>query len=688
MLYISLGAFLGLALIGFLVASQNNENPSGLLKIESLSGHVSESPKWYLPFSVLGICLGFLFNLVVYSFYTLSVAIRYLAIVIKWLYDNVIIVFTAVLYRILMMFVALWKWFFDKLIIPFLNAVYEIILLVLDVLLMVLRIAKHYLLIIPIDILLHSIRAVPPALKWANYNKSFIVVSIGMLCIAIFKFIGFLAEMPLIGDIGLYLSIVALISWVVGLVSFGSHKEGRKAAVFSGTLIGLTIAILLFTFGINQLDDLHGWGGTWAGFWYAPSVLSILIAIFIGITLAFMTSVGAIYANSNVDHLSYKDRITGFAKATFDRAWTFSLQPIFVALVGGILLILPYILVDSSAKGLNEIVNEVTSSQNEQLEKSLNENSMAQKINGLLRDTTISETQFKKCIDTLEVEKDLTLRKNENLVYSDFFSREISKIGLDVSPVMANDSLNRKLENLEKSIAKLKSDEKKRVKEDSEISTQMSDTAIYTKAQLAVHKLQMNRSVLLYNSSLKTSEAELTFKSSCKSKYASTLFFFLIGKSLIFGVLLTIVVNLFGFSTKPIYEMYSQNYLVEEVKAAQSANKMQPWIGLLLIGGLAAFLLRGNSIMGNISFDFSNKTPTEIDKNTPVNELSSDIDSTNITTPADTLELINENLREAPSVNDFETQAAIFTCYDGTEIPLKYFNDGDCDCSSCEDEPN
>ena len=602
MLLILLSVILGLALLGFLITSKTEKKPKGLLKLDSLAGIVSENPKWYLPFSILGVLFAFIFNLIIYAFYSLTVTFHYFVVVLQWIYDNILVVLISVFYKMLLMFVALWKWAFDKLIIPFVNLIYEIILMILDVLLMILRIAKHYFVVIPIELLLHAIRAVIPTLKWSSYRKSLVVVSVGMLLVALTEFAGFILSMPIIGEIGLFLSMVAVVSWVVGLVSFDSHKAGRKAAFFSGGLVALTVLLLSFTFGINLIDDMFHWAfswtGIWTGFWYSPSMISITLAVIIAVTLVFMTSVGAIYTNEIIDKVSYRKRISGFAREAFKRAWTFILQPVFIGVVGIFILMVPYLLLNFSADNLNKLVDFAVSDKGRKLNVELKKNTISNEIEALLSDASITEEAFVKYLDTLEKEKQIRLEQSENERYAAYFKSEIPKISLGASAVMPPSELAKIIKDLQKAINdKIASDIKKSTELNNSLSEMKMDTSsYYMNEQITAFELSIARSEMLNKSLLKSMNEELDFRKSCQLKYALTLLFFLIGKTFIFGLLITLIVNLFGYSVKPIYDMHSSNFLVDEVKLAQEKNRLQPWIGMLLLALLLTYFLGFNSL--------------------------------------------------------------------------------------------
>ncbi|NBX38708.1 MAG: hypothetical protein EBR54_04745 [Flavobacteriia bacterium] len=339
-----------------------------------------------------------------------------------------------------------------------------------------------------------------------------------------------------------------------------------------------------------------------------------------------------------------------------------------------------------SAGNLDKLVDYVVNENSKRLKVELQKNTVSNKIAGSLTDTTINDADFVKIIDTLETEKQLKLKQSENERYANYFKSEIPKIDISAFPVVTSSQLDKEIKDLNKKINDKISVDSKASLESAKMLAQMkNESYYYSYEQIKVFELKMSRTNMLNKSELKSMKDELSFRKSCGLKYGLTLFFFLIGKALIFGLLLTLIINLFGFSVKPIYDMHTSNYLADEVKSTQEKNRLQPWIGILLLGLIIGLFL-GNGF-GKISGYFvpgkeTNKSTQEMNVKSP----NSEQESPNQSYDTDVSGPIQDDEMNQVDTPDGEYYAEDFNCFDGSIIPMEYVNNGTCDCGGCEDE--
>ena len=101
-------------------------------------------------------------------------------------------------------------------------------------------------------------------------------------------------------------------------------------------------------------------------------------------------------------------------------------------------------------------------------------------------------------------------------------------------------------------------------------------------------------------SQIASAKSELNYRESSNMKYNITYLLFLLGKAVLFSVVLTLLVNTYAYSVKPIYDMHNSSYLVSEVKALNAKDRMQPWIGILLIVALSGGYFMGGSYVDTL----------------------------------------------------------------------------------------
>ena len=552
--------------------STKNEKPKGLLKIQSLSDRTSESPTWHLPLVLIGMFMSFIFNVGAYTIYFVSFILGYVGTILNWIYERIIL--------------------------PVVKVIYRIAVMIIDVLLSALRLIIRYFITIPIDIFLAVIGVVPSVVNWQSYVRSFKVVAAGFLAYAVLEFISHLTGMKVIGEIGGPFCLAIAVTWVVGLVSFDSHEKGKKAAMFAVSVVGLILVIAALIVGPNQLDDIHGWGGLCAGLFYSPSVLAVVMVLALVLTMVFITNVGAIYINTSGESADFKSRIKGVASESFKRCWYFLLQPLFVMVIGGILSIIPYYVVNYSTEQLNDsVVGKVMTNNNTQLNEELEANTISNRTDWILNDT-LTDAEFRACLDTLSNESDLKLRISENSVYQGYYAMTIPLRNIP-EKVMSKESIEDAVKSIKDQIKNL---EEVQSNETENFDKQLENMRGYGADAKSIAKTEQKRKRTkeMRQSQIASAKSELNYRESSNIKYNITYLLFLLGKAVLFSVILTLLVNTYAYSVKPIYDMHNSSYLVSEVKALNAKDRMQPWIGILLIVALSGGYFMGGSYVDTL----------------------------------------------------------------------------------------
>ena len=634
--------------LGYIAATQRKETPTGLLKMDKLSDVISENPSWHLPIVVLGMFFSFLFNVGIYSIHFIKIILDYVGSIFKWIYD--------------------------KIILPIGKVIIKIIVLIVDVLLLILRLLNRYFIKIPLEIFLSVIKSVSPVVKWSSYFRSLKVIVLGFTAFAILEFLGHLFDLPLIGKIGGPFCIAISITWVVGLVSFDSHLKGRKAAFFATSVIGLILLISGFVFGPNQFAIIHGWSGVITGFLYAPSVLGIVSIFLLTLTVLFITNVGVIYVNTIGESESFTAKIKGVVKDAFSRCWYFLWQPVFVVLIGLIISLIPYYLTHFSNSNLQtNIIDPILQRKDGKLNEMLELNTL--KLS--LMNDSLTDQEFKACLDTIKTKNDLQVESKENKRYREYFKSNIPLRSVPVA-VLSNSKLKEEISKLKDEKSELRSELNKTLKE---LKSELKDIQSYgDAAELTKKNKQITRTNQHYNVLINSKISEISFVESCKTKYNLTYILILLGKAILFSIVLTLVINLYGYSVLPIYQMHSKSYLVSEFKNANEKDPLQPWVGMLLIALISVGVLFSSGYQ-NI---FNSLTQLFKSEN-----VQSDTTETKekVQTKVEPEKEIVEEVVTPPEDIDNETENYYFNCIDGSIIYNYQVMDGNCDCPEyCDDE--
>lgn len=643
--------FAATPVLGYILSTWLNEKPNGLLKNESLSNVVSETPSWHLPLVIIGMIMSFAYNLIIYSVYFIVYLLKHVGLILHWIYSHLIK--------------------------PIYEVVVKIIVMVVDILMLLLRVLIKYIITIPIDIFLSVINSVPKVFNWSNYYRTLKVLMIGFALYALLIFIGYMIDQPMVGQIGGPFALAISITWIVGLVSFDSHASGRRAALFAMTVIGVILLLALFVFGSNQLDASTVWGGVFAGLFHSPSVLSIMAILVLTIAVAFITNVGAIYVNTKGIESGFKSRLKHVVFDSFNRSWYFLVQPLFVGLIGIVISIVPYYVMNFSADSLqNKVVEPALIAKNEALNKELSLNKMIDKRENLINNDTLTSRELDLFLDTVKTEYKLRQQSIENKRYNDYFSTTVPLRKIP-SEIITKKEFSKMITDAKKEIANNKKAKSEGLKElDNSIKEAEADS--FQVENVPAYKAYKERFEKVSTTFISSMEESLKANESADFQYKATYLLFLLAKGLLYSILLALIVNLYAYSVMPVYQMWQGSYLVSEVKEATAKNPHQPWVGLLIIG----LAIGGMMFMGDVKskiLDLFKSAPTELLNKNASDEVTNEADEPNDNPEQ---EVVIEDQPE-PVVADPE----VYFCSDGTPIPMAYLMDGGCDCpDTCEDE--
>lgn len=637
---------LGLAILGYIISQNKGERPKGLMKLDNLSNVASDNPTWHLVLVVLGMILALPYNLVIYIIYFVAFILGYVGFALNWVYTNIVL--------------------------PVVKVAYKILCMITDIALMALRIVIRYCITIPIDVFLSVINSVPAVLKWSSYRGSLKISLYGFLGYAVLEFIGFLFNQPLIGMLGGPLALVIAITWIVGKVSFGNDSNGKKAAIFAVSVIGVLLLIAGAIVVLNQSDPWYGWGGVLAGIWYSPSVIGVMTILVLLISVVFITNVGAIYINNEGANAKLTDNIKGAIADSFKRSWYFILQPIFVLLIGGILTFIPYSVMNYSADSLaTEVVNPAMSSTGVDLSTELSDN-VPNRSEALGEEVT--DKEFNEHLNTLNRAIELQRKSEDNKTFSAYISRTLPLMEIP-SPVMSDGEIDAAIAAAKSELEELEKLHKETMKQDLD-QPKKDRTDKWMKAQIS------------------GAEDMLSYRESCATKYSLTYLAFLLGKAILFGVLFTLLINLYAYSVRPVYNMHKGSYLVAQVNEIKAKDRMQPWIGLVLIAMLAFAVMNSGGVMSKISSLIPNmeqmdmvstdEVSTMMDGNE--NMVETVVSEDSMDELNDALRELEESLAEEDMMGNGRGDMDDYRCNDGTMLPASYINDGECDCPDCEDE--
>jgi ABC-type multidrug transport system fused ATPase/permease subunit len=290
---------------------------------------------------------------------------------------------------------------------------------------------------------------------------------------------------------------------------------------------------------------------------------------------------------------------------------------------------------------------------------------------------SLTDQEFKACLDTIKTKNDLQVESKENKRYREYFKSNIPLRSVPVA-VLSNSKLKEEISKLKDEKSELRSELNKTLKE---LKSELKDIQSYgDAAELTKKNKQITRTKQHYNVLINSKISEISFVESCKTKYNLTYILILLGKAILFSIVLTLLINLYGYSVLPIYQMHSKSYLVSEFKNANEKDPLQPWVGMLLIALISVGVLF-NSGYQNIFISLTQLFKSE--------NVQSDTTETKekVQTKVEPEKEIVEEVVTLPEDIDNETENYYFNCIDGSIIYNYQVMDGNCDCPEyCDDE--
>ena len=702
-----LSVFGAFSILGYIISKWANETPPGLLKFDQLSDAVSKNPSWHLPIVVVGVIMSFILNFVTNILLYALYAIMYLLArlvdllkaiidIIKWIYANILVYLWELIKKIALLFI--------DLLVRVIKIGVQLVTYVIEFIIMIVKIAVRYIVTIPIEVILAVINGVSATLKLNFYFRTLRVLVIASFAAGLILFIGNLIEQEEIGKLGAPFVLAIALTYIVGMVVFDNKENGKKAAIFSLSVVGLIAGTLAALYSLNLLDGISSWGAVFAGLWYAPSVLSIALMTILLITVLFSTNVGAIYVNTDGANVSFLEKLKGSICESFNRSYSFILQPIFSVIVGALIVAIPYYLLINSAEVLKDsIVGPIVSSSVDDLAKDLAKNQILAQEVKLTTDTSVTQSDFDSSLVKLGIELELERKVFENKRYNDYISNAIMNgITFGIVPVAENKTIQAEInssQTTKKDLIKSKAesleainDEIKDLEENLDAQNILSNESMVAGDTLLANnyaalanqfdmdinyaKLKLDRKDKFMTAHIDGISAKIDYENGNSLRYNLTYLMFILGSGILSACLITFLANVYASSVKPVYEMWKSNFIVDQVKEARSKDPLQPWVGILIM-----ILLFGGSLFSNANMNL----PKSLNFDALVENSSND-EPVAPAEQAEQAEQAEPQAAEPQAAEPAGMQVEEFTCYDGVTIPISSMYDGYCDCNSCEDE--
>lgn len=671
--------WLVISLGGFILSNWMSKKPDGIIDRNSLAAKISEKSNWFMPFAILGIALSFLYNVFIYSvFFVLEVTRFITDFLYKWI-----------------KFLFFWIW--ENVVSPSIW--------------MLLKLAYHYVIKMPFHALLGVIRNVPAVLNRAFYYRVLWPSLIGSVVAAILMFIAFMANNNAISEYGTLVVAALTLTWIVSKHIYGTNEAAKKSILFTLVLCGFAVVIVGVLCFLNEGDASVKWGGTIAGILHVPTIVGSLIAGLIALSLLFSSSIGVIYSNTT-NEKNWVEKIRVFFVESFKRSLSFCYQYLFVAIIGTILTLLPIAILkmvsDQAGKSMVQVHldDKLT-----QLNNDLKVYSTSDEIDLLMNADSTKESAFSKELDSLKQECDLYYKIGENSLFTSYIS-DAGSFGTDLRPVNTRKEFDGRVDASEKTVKDLEDSKKDEVKNMDESIKSYNDqidaakrslteilvnplasnyyTELITSMTIELDKIQVVRERTIKYDDVLIAAAKANTESlkGNWSSYATSYLFYIISKYALFSLIVAFFFALFALTVQSTYDSYNGSGIVAAFEQEKSKNANQPWLAFILLGALAVGTLNPNKVMDEplkwVNSFVGEMTTTDSED---TNEESNQDDVAANANVADTIQddVITEN-NLAQDVPISEAPQEYYYCNDGQSIPLAFYNDGGCDCSTCEDE--
>lgn len=577
--------WMALALGGYILSKWMSKLPQGLIDREVLAQRITQDSTWYAPLSIIAIAMAVVYNVGVYALFLLLEATTFVTnFIYKWI-----------------SLVVMWLW----------NEVFK------PSIWMLAKVIYHYLIKWPFELLLTIIQTVPATLDRQQYSKVFWPTLYGSIASALLVFIGFLAEQQMLVEYGPLFALSLALVWIVASTIYQSNDAAMKSLRFSLTFMAILIAIFGVFHYLNIFDGNTKWGGVFSGILHAPNVFAATIILLSVLSLLYLTNVGVIFSN---DHASGKwsEQIYAYIKTAFKHSLAFIYQPILVVMVSLVIVLLPWSVLDNSAKYASENwvenrLNEKSDVINDELEK----NQVINRVASLINSDSTKDDAFDAAIVSLEREVSLRYELAENKRFANYLSNALSFGTRDLQPIITADDFDAIIKENADSLKYLK-DYKKSV--DAYYKDQITslddqitdiDASINSNPDLAEVYIPIRNNLKSASKSLTISqerhnrflEAQIDATQKVYDRFAAnwmsyniTYLFLLIANYVLIAVVIAFVFNLYAHTVKPIYDAHNGSRIAAAINEERSRNAQQPWLAWLVLAALVVAYFQWGSL--------------------------------------------------------------------------------------------
>jgi len=578
-----------LPLLGYILSKVYGRVPKGLIDRSQVSKNIAESATWQLPLTVIGILLSFIYNFIICGVFFVSEVFNFVT--------NLLILVVKFLYKWIKFSII---WLYNNVISP------TIVFLLKNI--------YHYFILTPFKILLIVINSVAASVKWNGFKGVLIPSIVGSVASAILFFIGNLVGSELVGIVGVVVSMVLTLSWIVASIVFQTKSASVKTIKFISTVLGVLIGIFVVLHTTNRLDATIAYGGFFAGLLHSPTVLGLSIILIVAIGILFFTNIGVMYINTT-NETNITTNIKEFVLESIKRFWLFLLQPLFVGLIALVILSIPFsVLKSASTVSADSVVNPLMNEKTSSLAK---EGKLYLTSDEALFDLQkVSDAKFKVELDSLKKEYTIAHDQEENIVYKAYLAKVADLLAIP-SPIKSSEVLEEeekaakeKLSQAKEEIVKNNNDFKQYLKdlarETEEIKKNIS-AGYNTQADLdrnlktiADTKKQKSRMDEVYALKVTDLTDQVDNVEGRGFRYGLAFFFYLISKAIIYSFLVALLFRLYAYTVKPVYDYYQNNYLVTTFEEERSKNANQPWLGWFIIAALIGSMTFLSPMMKNL----------------------------------------------------------------------------------------
>ncbi|MBM3916985.1 MAG: hypothetical protein FJ349_05145 [Sphingomonadales bacterium] len=582
--------WMALALGGYILSKWMSKSPQGLIDRDALAQRIAQESSWYAPLSIIAIALSVVYNVGVYALFLLLEATTFVTnFVYKWVST-----------------IVLWLW----------NEVFKPSVWLLA------KLAFHYLIKWPFQLLLAVIHAVPGTLNRQGYVNVFWPTLYGAIASGLLVFIGFLTDQQLLVEYGPLFALSLALVWVVASTIYQSKDAAMKSLRFSLTIMAILVAIFGVFYFLNIFDGNTKWGGILSGILHAPNVVAATIIVLTLLALLYLTNVGVIFSNEHASD-KWSENIYEYIKTSFNHSLAFVYQPILVVAVSVVVIILPWAVLEQGANfaTANWVENRL-SAKTKAINDQLDQNQVLNKVALLINPDSTKNADFDTALETLQNEVTLRYELAENKRYTDYLSSALIFGTNDLKPIItaadfdsntkANTEELEVLRGYKKSVNANYNDQLK------SLDDQIVDinATINSNPDLAEFYMPMRNNLKSLSKTLSISkerhnrflEMQIAATQKVNERFAAnwmsyclTYLLLLIANYALLAIVIAFVFNLYAHTVKPIYDAHNGSRIVAAIDEEQSKNNQQPWLAWLVLAALLVVYFQWNSLSDTTS---------------------------------------------------------------------------------------